>query len=153
MQKIEWTEELEVGVEMIDTQHHALIDIANNVIEAAEKGEDKEAVDKTITKLREYTVFHFNEEEKMMEEIRYPKRGEQLVEHSRLKREVKDYQRLLYKRKEVSPDEIQTFVTEWFFGHILTFDQELSNFINKTDEQEDVKEDVIEDAREDAKEE
>ena len=69
MQKIEWTEELEVGVEMIDSQHHALIDIANNVIEAVENGEDKEAVDKTITKLREYTVFHFNEEEKLMEEI------------------------------------------------------------------------------------
>lgn len=129
MSAIQWNDDLSVGVKLIDHQHQALITIANRIVDAAAQGAGPAIINGLVKKLREYTVFHFNSEEELMERIRYPKRGDQEREHTRLKQEVKDYQRQLYQREDVTPDEVKEFVIDWFFEHILTYDRELAEFI------------------------
>lgn len=136
MANIQWNDDLSVGVKLIDSQHKALIAIANRVIEAVELGQGQAAINGHIQKLREYTVFHFNSEEKLMDRIRYPKRGEQASEHARLKREVKYFQRQIYQKDNITPVEIRDFVINWFFGHILTHDSDLAKFIHAREEAE-----------------
>ncbi len=77
-----------------------------------------------------------------MEEVRYPDRGEHEIEHRRLKTSVKDFQRRIYKKKEVSPKEVFDFLKEWLLTHILSYDIDLANFIrdkrsNKTEPAEE----------------
>ena len=71
MPAIQWTNDLSVGVKTIDYQHQALIRIANDLIDALVEGKSAGLVEDTVRKLREYTVFHFNYEERLMEKIHY----------------------------------------------------------------------------------
>lgn len=139
--EIKWNNELSVGVERIDDEHKELIRIANALIKAVVRGKDKQALDRIVQKLREYTVFHFKNEEELMESIRYPERGEQAREHNRLKREVKDFQRQVYHKENVTPDAILEFVKDWLLKHILAYDRALARFIH---EQAAKKEGVVE---------
>lgn len=136
MPQIQWNAELSVGVEMIDTQHKELIRIANVLIKSVSLGLDRNVVDDTIKKLREYTVYHFSCEEELMEEIRYPGRSDQVVEHNRLKAEVKAYQRQLYLQEDITAEDILDFVKGWLLDHILNFDRDLARFIHAKEARE-----------------
>ncbi|MBI9079468.1 MAG: hemerythrin family protein [Pseudodesulfovibrio sp.] len=131
MAKIKWNEELNVGVEQVDNQHKELIRIINGLINAVDLGRDKKTLENVLQKLREYTVFHFNSEEALMEEVRYNKRGEHINEHARLKRSIKDFQRNLYKHETLTSDMVLEFMKEWLLHHILSFDRELARFIHE----------------------
>jgi hemerythrin len=138
MTKIKWNEELSVGVEQIDNQHKELIRIVNGLINAVDLGRNKKTLENVILKLREYTVFHFNSEEALMEEIRYSQRGEHAKEHTRLKKSIKDYQHKIYMHENLTSDMVLEFMKEWLLHHILSFDRELARFIHeqKTKENE-----------------
>lgn len=131
MPKIQWNKELSVGVTEIDDQHKELIRIANALINAVSLGRDERVLGNVIRRLREYTVFHFSSEEELMERMHYPARGEHASEHARLKKNVKDYQRLIYKKEDLTPGEMLGFIKEWLLGHILTYDRELAKFIHQ----------------------
>lgn len=130
MPKINWNDELSVNVPAIDDQHKELIRIANVLIKAVSLERDDRVVGNVIRKLRDYTVFHFSSEETLMQDIRYPKRAEHEAEHRRLKQNVKNYQRVLYKKESISPSEVLDFLKEWLLTHILTFDREIARFIH-----------------------
>lgn len=130
MAKIEWNDELSVGIEEIDDQHKELIRIANGLLKAISLERNERVLNNVIRRLREYTVHHFSSEEALMEQVRYPNRGVHSAEHQRLKQNVKDYQRLIYKHEDLTPTDMLNFMKEWLLGHILTHDRELANFIN-----------------------
>jgi len=130
MTKIQWNKELSVDVIAIDNQHKQLIDIANTLLEAVDQGADRAATDKAIKKLREYTVSHFNSEEALMAEVRYPDRGHHQAEHRKLKEEVKQFQRELYEKRTPAASTVLSFLKSWLLGHILTYDRKLARFIH-----------------------
>ncbi|QJB56679.1 bacteriohemerythrin [Pseudodesulfovibrio sp. zrk46] len=130
MPKIQWNKELSVGVNEIDDQHKELIKIANLLLETVEGPPDRNMVDSAIKQLREYTVFHFNSEEALMTEVRYPERGEHHAQHRKLKNDVKQFQRDMYEQQIPEPAVVLAFLRSWLLNHILTFDRKLAQFIN-----------------------
>lgn len=129
MSRIEWNDELSLGVEKIDTQHKELIELTNDVLEAL-KGEDaSRVITAAVSRLRDYTVHHFSSEEELMREVHYPKRVEHIQEHARFKAEVKDMQRDIYEKRIPDAKEFKQFMAQWLLGHILSFDRELARFI------------------------
>lgn len=134
MPKIEWNDELSVGLKEVDDQHKELIRIVNAVIKAVKLGRDQRVVGNVMRKLREYIVFHFSEEEKLMESVRFPDRGIHVSEHARLKREVKDYQRQMYNNVDITSENVLEFLKGWLIGHILAYDRELARFIHTQEE-------------------
>lgn len=136
MKQIEWNDELSVGVPKVDTQHKELIRIANVLLKAVTLGRDERVLGNVVRKLRDYTVHHFSNEEDLMETVGFPGRGEHANEHARLKREVKDYQRLIYKKENLTPDALLEFLKDWLLGHILTFDRDLARFIHEQEAQD-----------------
>lgn len=131
MKQIQWNDELCMNNEQVDSQHKELIRICNVLLKAVTDGKDKRIVNNVLRKLREYTVFHFSSEEGLMEKARYDKRAEHANEHARLKREVKDYQRMVYEHENLTPDAILEFLKNWLLGHILTYDREFARFIHE----------------------
>jgi len=131
MARIEWSNELSVGVKQIDDQHKELIRITNVLINAVHAKQQVNILDDTLSRLRDYTVTHFTDEEKLMTEVSYPERGEHVIEHTRLKRSVKDYRRQLYKKEDLTPDDVLEFMKDWLLTHILTYDRDLANFIHE----------------------
>ncbi len=130
MNRLEWSDELSVGIELIDSQHKELIRIANGLISAVAKKRGDRVVQNVIRRLRNYTVFHFNSEEKFMEDVCYPKRGEHEAEHVRLKHDVKRYQRTLYEKKDLPPGGVLNFLKIWLIKHILSADIKLAKFVH-----------------------
>ncbi|WP_281761027.1 bacteriohemerythrin [Pseudodesulfovibrio nedwellii] len=140
MNKLEWSPELSVGQKDVDEQHKELIRIANGLINAVSIGRGKRTIQNVVQKLREYTVFHFSNEEGMMEQMRFPERGQHAAEHLRLKLLVKNYQRKLYKNENVNAEEVLDFMKDWLLGHILTFDRGFATYIVAFNEAEKAKE-------------
>jgi hemerythrin len=148
MTPLQWSDELSVGVPLIDQQHKELIRIAVLALDAMKREDGREYIDTVINKLREYTVFHFRYEEELMESMHFPERSEHGQEHVRLKNEVKQFQRELYLHNDPSPQTVRDFVKDWLITHILTFDRNLAKFIHereaekeKTDESRSAKND------------
>jgi len=129
MKKLEWSDKLTLGVEQIDEQHQQLVQLANDLVSAVEAGYGEDVLDVVFKELREYTVFHFKEEELYMKEIEYPGRREHVVEHANLKEQVKQYQREMYAKKDVSPDEVVVFLRNWLVEHIILNDMEIAQYL------------------------
>ena len=66
--KARFTPSLITGNEMIDSHHKELIKRANDLFEALEGRQSKEKVLETLGFLADYTTYHFQAEEKLMEE-------------------------------------------------------------------------------------
>lgn len=135
MARLEWSDELSVGVAKIDDQHRELIRMANGLINAVSLGRERKVLENVFRRLREYTVFHFRSEEALMEELRYDKRAVHAQEHQQLKERVKEFQRTLYLHEELTPQRILGFMKEWMLKHILQSDRDIIRFIHEQEKE------------------
>jgi hemerythrin-like metal-binding protein len=129
MSALKWDKHLELGIERVDSQHKMLVKIVNAWLRAVENKRDARVIDNVIRRLREYTVYHFNDEEAFMEEIDYPDLYEHRQEHLRLKQQVKDYQRNIYKHENITTNELRDFLTKWLIAHVLGSDMAIGNYL------------------------
>ena len=53
---VEWSNELSVGIEEIDTQHQVLVDLLNQIHEAIQQRHGAEVTQDIVLKLDEYTL-------------------------------------------------------------------------------------------------
>ncbi|MEK7700013.1 MAG: hemerythrin domain-containing protein [Planctomycetota bacterium] len=65
---VQWSENLAVGVTMIDDQHKGIFSRINTLMSAMSQGKGKEEVGKVLEFLADYTKKHFSAEEKLMME-------------------------------------------------------------------------------------
>ncbi len=79
---VNWTEDLSVGVGLIDDQHKIWFDKADQLFEAGKKGQAKEFVGQMLDFLDDYTKKHFSDEEKYMQSIHYPEYDRQKSLHN-----------------------------------------------------------------------
>ena len=129
MKKLEWNKSLSLGVKQLDEEHQQLVALANNLVSAFRAGVAEDDLEAVFTELREYTVFHFRDEERYMQEIGFPGRGAHAARHKILKEQVKHYQRDLYKKSEVLPSEVLEFLRSWLIDHIIYEDMKISRFV------------------------
>ena len=122
-----WKEEFELGIDSIDDQHKMLLEIGNRVNELLKEyvdGDDTyDEIVGVISELKDYTIYHFQTEESLLEKYNYP----ELAEH---KKEHTDFVEYLNSIDFDSVDEDQSvFLKEllsklvnWVFKHIITTD-------------------------------
>jgi hemerythrin len=79
---VNWTEDLSVGVGLIDDQHKIWFEKADQLFEAGKKGQAKEFVGQMLDFLDDYTKKHFSDEEKYMLSIHYPEYDRQKSLHT-----------------------------------------------------------------------
>ena len=137
--RAEFDESLVTGNEMIDTQHRELIDKINKLLDSCETGKDKLVAAKTLDYLADYTEFHFGEEEKLQESIRYPGIAEHKKEHEKLLAVVKDLYNMLEEEEGPSDafvEQVNKNVIEWLYRHIKGFDRSVAEykFMNESSE-------------------
>ncbi len=69
---IQWESRLELGVPEIDAQHRELFVRLAGFDEALARG-DRPAIGRTFGFLREYALVHFEQEERLMRNVAYPR--------------------------------------------------------------------------------
>ena len=77
-----WTEDLAIGVNMIDEQHKTWFEKAEQLFEAGKQGKAREYIAQMLDFLDEYTKMHFSAEEKYMLEIKCPEYERQKQLHT-----------------------------------------------------------------------
>ncbi|MCE1246679.1 MAG: bacteriohemerythrin [Firmicutes bacterium] len=127
------TPDLMVGYPKIDEQHKELIDRINALNKAMANRAGKEEVGKIIDFLDEYVIFHFNAEEKLMEQYKYPEISFQKTEHRNLISSVKKFKKDFETQGASATLVIQThkFLSDWLINHIKKMDAKLGAFLSK----------------------
>jgi hemerythrin len=112
-----WTEQLNIGIEVIDQQHRKIVDYINQLDDASCNGHPREEIAAVILQLKDYTRSHFAFEESMQEEAGYPLLDAHKKEHERFIQRVSDYQYQFTKGEDVSKALSGMLIT-WLFNHI-----------------------------------
>ena len=135
MAKIEWNDNLSVGIDVVDEQHKMLIQRLNDLSKAVEMKQGETEIMKTLEFMIDYTDFHFSAEEKHMAEQNYPGLDYQKKQHeefkSTLKRIVEDFEEEGLTRSLTTS--INTFLFNWLINHIKGVDQKFGKFLKDKD--------------------
>lgn len=122
----QWKDEYVTGVKFIDEQHKMLFEIAFKAFDIYKNELILDKYDRileVVEELKEYTKYHFEQEEKFMLESKYKKFFSHKVQHDDL---IKDLEKMNLKEIDQNQDkallDILNFVLEWIQNHILKTD-------------------------------
>jgi hemerythrin-like metal-binding protein len=127
----QWTDELSIGVELIDSQHKRLIGVINDFYDAVNKGNDETAIRKAVANLTYYVRTHFSDEEKLMEEYNYPQLGLHRRMHERLTQNVHRYAEKFQTGQKILSLDMAIFLKGWLENHIAETDKKIGVFISR----------------------
>jgi len=127
--KFDWVSSMETGYDNIDTQHKQLFKIGRDLEQLIRIQcigvTDKQLLD-IVCELRDYTGYHFYEEERMMQEMNYPR----INAHKKFHKKCSDYITKLnlpkikaepVKQLKLIKDEVQS----WIMTHVLSEDKDM----------------------------
>jgi len=122
-----WKQEFELEIESIDDQHKKLLEIGNRISDLLEThDEDSDNYDEiidVIKELKEYTVYHFQNEEKYFLEYKYPDYANHKKEHDDFIAYISsvDFNKIDENQEKFMKDLLRK-VINWVFNHIITTD-------------------------------
>lgn len=127
-----WDESFTTRIASVDSQHHRLVDLINRLGDAVIQGDDggPEALTRTFEELKEYALYHFADEEKLMEEAALPA---EFVEGHREQHAafVEQVLRMWSSRASIAnaAQVLHGFLSAWLSFHILGQDQAMARLI------------------------
>ena len=124
MAKIEWTQDLSVGINLIDEQHQLLFQRLNDLANAIDMSQGEKTIVSTLDFLVDYTNFHFATEEKNMSRLYYPGLEYHQTQHKEF---IMTLSHLVDDFKEEGATRalstsINDFLNNWLIHHIKTID-------------------------------
>lgn len=128
MEMMQWNEVLATGIPVIDNQHKKLLELANQLGGAIERG-DVEIAEHVLRDLVDYTVYHFSFEEELME-----KAGYHLLPLHRRVHQLFTARVLELQQRDAAGDdvlrELHTMLVNWLIKHIQHDDRDYAPAIN-----------------------
>ena len=124
MSFVDWTQELSVGNHHLDGQHQRLIDIINRYHDALERKAPRAELEKIFKEVAEFAVYHFRDEEAMMERRGFPGLHKHQLIHQQLVARVGDLQRALAAAEPGVEMQVQYFLKTWLTAHIKGIDHQ-----------------------------
>lgn len=131
MEKIIWNDSFSVGVQELDTQHQVLIGLINQLIESQGAPVQSETISDILSRMLEYTEFHFDAEEKYMAEYGYPEYEAHRVQHLQFIRKTAQLAMDTITQKKSVPQDLLVYLRDWLTGHILNSDMQYKSFFNQ----------------------
>lgn len=122
-----WSDKFLIGVDKMDDEHKVLIEKINALIRDLNDS-DKQKVLKSFEDLKNYTVFHFNDEEKFMESESYPDFVAHKRIHENMIAQFLGYEKLL-KNDQLDKKKFMAFLKNWLISHILGVDTQYAKHV------------------------
>ena len=127
MAHLDWTSDLETGIQVIDNQHQRIIEYINK-LHHAQEFHSREEVGTVLDELVDYTLSHFAFEESLMEEAGYAFVNAHKKVHQLFVKRVGDYQQR-FKMGEDIADELLNTLRAWLINHIKNDDRDYSGAV------------------------
>lgn len=125
----EWDEILSVGIDVVDDQHQELFRIGRElvyVLENTSAGLDQyDDIVKLIKELHTYAIFHFSEEEQLMEKADFIGLAAHRFQHKIFVKKIEEIElgELDEDQKNHALD-LLDFLANWITNHIMKIDRE-----------------------------
>jgi hemerythrin len=123
MAKFVWTENLNIGVDVIDQQHRQIVDYINQLDDARTNRASQKVISKLISDLVDHTIFHFGFEETLQEKVGYPYINAHQKMHAQFAKRVTELQARFNVGADISQD-LDNMVVNWLFDHLKHDDQD-----------------------------
>lgn len=131
--KFDWNDELRIHIDDIDEQHKELFRIGRDIEQLLMIhciGVKSEQLLKIVGDLRDYTAYHFYEEEKLMELTQYSQLEEHVKEHATFRSEVLSIDvPNLSKHPYEELSKIKDMIQDHVFMHIMEHDRKMAEEI------------------------
>ena len=126
---ISWHDSFSVKNEIIDSQHKKFIDIINKFYTIFKRKGSYDEMKAVLHEIKEYTVYHFTEEEAIMEKASYPYLDEHKISHEKLIEKITNVE-VKYRAGEITVNyEMMNLLRSWLTEHILKEDKLYVGFI------------------------
>lgn len=123
---LEWSDELSVGIDIIDKQHMILVRAINLLALAVQYKSSKELLQEIFKTLVDYTDTHFSYEEELFGDSDYEDTEEHKAKHRALLHKVSQLKnRFEAGESDIGP-EVLKFLVDWLRNHIMGTDKEYS---------------------------
>jgi hemerythrin len=127
-----WKDEFSTGIETIDKQHRHLLEIGARIYDLADANDGVDHYDEimaVLSELKDYTVYHFGYEEKLMDQYGYEHYETHKFQHFFVIKKIDRFENedIDNKQKETILDLVQ-FIFDWITNHILKEDMAYKDF-------------------------
>lgn len=131
MAQIVWQKELEIGNEMIDTQHRMLVLLLRKLEIAFDQQLPHTIIVGICLEIKKFTDFHFLSEENLMRELCYPGLRHHAEAHSHLLMEL---ELLIHKVNHgtETTDNLLKIMYAWVADHVLNEDKKIADFVSNS---------------------
>lgn len=118
-----WLDIYDTGIPVIDGQHKELVRILNRLHLAITNKEGAGAIKDIFDAMADYTIRHFDFEEKLQIRAKYDGYDEHIKLHATLLQQVKDLQKRFATGDEKVYHDAMKFLCEWLRSHIMKCDR------------------------------
>ena len=127
MAHIKWTDELNTNIQVIDSQHHRIVDYINNLDDISDS-HDRNEVEKVLNELVDYTLSHFAFEESLLEDANYPFINGHKRVHALFISRVSAFQQRFQMGEDIT-DELLSMLKSWLINHIRSDDNDYAAIV------------------------
>lgn len=135
MNKFVWTEDYNLGINVIDEQHKHFFDIVNKIYDLLESDKiQDDDVRKVVVELMDYAYFHLSTEEKYFAQFAYSDIANHMKYHTDFRIKSAEYLERINAGGEDMPAlllEIDDFSKSWLSHHILVADKLYAPFFKE----------------------
>lgn len=126
-----FTDKYRTGITLIDEEHKRLFEIireTNDLIKAELLHDKYDAIVQILRELKDYTIMHFEDEERYMEKIHYEGLELQRMAHTAFVDRLNEINLDDVDRAQKEYlDELLEFLLNWLTNHILKMDKQIPN--------------------------
>ncbi len=126
MSYITWDHKFSVDVDIFDGHHKKLVSLINQLHDAMKKGKSREVLETILDELISYTKYHFNEEERWMQQRNYPGYHGHKSEHDNFVKTVQEFKEEVNQGNQVISISVMNFLKDWLLSHIMGTDKRYS---------------------------
>ena len=126
---LKWDEQrLSLGVSAMDAEHKKLVSLMNQLHNLAKTGAPRGRAEMVLEELGSYTVKHFADEERHMQNIKYPGFATHQQIHKALLEKFTGHVQAFKASKDNAPsNEFFTFLKMWLQAHIAGVDRKYAD--------------------------
>ncbi len=129
MALMNWNDSYSVNIRAFDDQHHHLFDLLNQLHDAMKAGKSNTVLGPILQELVRYTATHFESEESIMQQHRYPMLSEHRKQHQELAAQVADFERKYQAGTVLLGLPLMEFLRSWLTHHIFESDRRYSGYL------------------------
>jgi len=123
MPLVHWSEGISVGVEQLDNDHKALINLINELYDAMQAGRETDVLESIFGRLIDYTHTHFLREEQLMDKYNFPGLAAHKIQHVELTTRVQQFHKKFMAGESPSLSlELLALFKTWLISHIRVSD-------------------------------